>query len=263
MIGTRSLEHYSLRKREQIKQKAILIIMNDLLILHQLLLDFVVLSQMMSWQSTIKSKSKVHWQPFNLYAYASLVHELANLKIRPLNLCLPGPFSFRPSLHATWQCHRGSRARDPLSLWIQNDGPICIQAPPPPITKSSLLLFESTVLASWGRRGVCGEAAGDGGQRQRRCKIPRKSIEETCLATFGLCVDRVESVPWRYRCDLEGNPCRIMVSQSELQTYFLVPLGCGAMHVLVHCVGHIQKFCYIQKFCLLGFRVRCSISNQF
>ena len=62
MIRTRSLEHYSLRKREQIKQKAILIIMNDLLILHQLLLDFVVLSQMMSQQSTIKSKSKIHWQ---------------------------------------------------------------------------------------------------------------------------------------------------------------------------------------------------------
>jgi hypothetical protein len=101
-------------------------------------------------------------------------------------------------------------------------------------------VFSSSSAPSWGRRGVGGEAAADGG-RQRRCKIPRKSSEETCLATAGWCVDRVESVPWRRRCDLKGNPHRTMVSQSELKTYFSVPLGCGATHVLVH---ELQPFTF-------------------
>ena len=96
-----------------------------------------------------------------MYAYASLVHELANLKIRPLNLCLPGPFSFRPSLHATWQCHRGSAtvAVEHVTLSPFEYRTMVQYASRPLLLRSPNPVFSSSRAPSWPLGGDVESAA--------------------------------------------------------------------------------------------------------
>ena len=69
------------------------------------------------------------------------------------------------------------------------------------------------------------------------------------LGSVGFRHNRGEFAAWRHACDQKGNHHGTMVSQSNLKTYLLVPLGCGGVHVLVPGVG---QFCL---FWCLGFRV--------